>query len=71
MPRDLESTPRHHDRIFDRFYRVDKARAREVGGVGLGLAITKWAVVLNGGSLEVESAVGQGSKFRVRLATVR
>ncbi len=52
-------------RIFDRFYRVDKGRSREMGGAGLGLSITKWAVESNGGRIEVESAVDQGSLFRV------
>ncbi|MGQ0612916.1 MAG: heavy metal sensor histidine kinase [Planctomycetaceae bacterium] len=57
----------HIDRIFDRFYRVDKARSRESGGVGLGLAIARWAVEANGGRIEVESHVGKGSRFRIRL----
>lgn len=52
-------------RIFDRFYRVDKGRSREYGGAGLGLSISKWAVENNGGRIEVESAVNQGSLFRV------
>jgi len=52
-------------RIFDRFYRVDKGRSREMGGAGLGLAITRWAVESNGGRIEVKSVVDQGSAFRV------
>lgn len=52
-------------RIFDRFYRVDKGRSREMGGAGLGLSITKWAVESNGGRIEVESTLQQGSLFRV------
>jgi heavy metal sensor kinase len=52
-------------RIFDRFYRVDKGRSREVGGAGLGLSIAKWAVEINGGRIEVESTCNQGSIFRV------
>ena len=52
-------------RIFDRFYRVDKGRSREYGGAGLGLSISKWAVENNGGWIEVESTINQGSLFRV------
>ena len=51
--------------IFDRFYRIDKGRSREMGGAGLGLSITKWAVESNGGRIEVESAINSGSVFRV------
>jgi heavy metal sensor kinase len=54
-------------RIFDRFYRVDKARSRENGGTGLGLAIAKWAVEVNGGHLTLEAAVNGGSRFRIVL----
>jgi len=61
IPAELQS------RIFDRFYRVDRARSRENGGTGLGLAIAKWAVEVNGGHLTLESAGGAGSKFRITL----
>jgi heavy metal sensor kinase len=57
----------HQERIFDRFYRVDKARARELGGTGLGLAIARWAVEAHGGCLELESQEGRGSIFRITL----
>jgi two-component system, OmpR family, phosphate regulon sensor histidine kinase PhoR len=55
------------DRVFERFYRVDNARARATGGTGLGLAIVKHVVESHGGSVSVASELGAGSTFTVRL----
>lgn len=57
--------PEEMYKIFDRFYRVDKARARETGGTGLGLSIALTAVELHGGNIQVESEEGKGSKFMI------
>ena len=57
----------HLDRIFERFYRVDRARSRELGGTGLGLAIVKNVARRHGGGVEVESERDQGSTFRLWL----
>ncbi len=57
--------PEHHERLFERFYRVDRARSRELGGTGLGLSIVKHLCQAMGGSVEVESALKKGSVFRV------
>jgi two-component system phosphate regulon sensor histidine kinase PhoR len=59
--------PEHLARIFERFYRVDKARSRSLGGSGLGLAIVKHVVQLHGGEVRVKSEVGRGSTFSVHL----
>ncbi len=59
--------PKDLDRIFERFYRADQARSRDTGGTGLGLAIVKHIAVNHGGRVEVESTVGVGSTFTLRL----
>src|SRR5215469_10405620 len=53
--------------VFNRFYRVDRARSRETGGSGLGLAIAKSICELHGGRISVQSSVGGGSRFRVEI----
>ena len=57
----------HLDRIFERFYRVDKARSRELGGTGLGLSIVKHLVSSIRGQIEVSSRPGSGSRFAVKI----
>jgi two-component system phosphate regulon sensor histidine kinase PhoR len=60
----------HLDRLFERFYRVDKDRSRKLGGTGLGLAIVKHIASAHGGRVEVESTIGKGSSFRLILPIV-
>jgi two-component system phosphate regulon sensor histidine kinase PhoR len=62
---------RHFSRLFERFYRVDKARSRDLGGTGLGLAIVKHIAISHRGRVEVESSPGEGSKFIIRFPSSR
>jgi signal transduction histidine kinase len=58
---------RHQDRIFERFYRVDRGRSRVSGGTGLGLAIVRHVVQNHQGRISVRSVSGEGSTFRIEL----
>ena len=63
-----EGIPSHHlDRLFERFYRVDRARSRELGGTGLGLAIVKHLAKSHGGEVVVRSEFGKGTEFTIEL----
>ena len=62
--------PAHHSRVFERFYRVDTSRARDAGGHGLGLCIAKTAVERLGGTISLQSSVGEGAVFAIRLPII-
>lgn len=65
-----EGIPTQHvDRLFERFYRVDRARSRDLGGTGLGLAIVKHLAKAHGGEVSVTSRIGQGTRFVIELPT--
>ena len=56
-----------HERVFERFYRVDKGRSRSLGGTGIGLSIVKLAVDRNGGLIELDSVLGSGTTFTIKF----
>ena len=58
------------ERIFERFYRVDKSRSRQIGGTGLGLSIVKHACILNNAVVDVKSVLGEGSEFTVTFKKI-
>jgi signal transduction histidine kinase len=57
----------HRERIFERFYRVDRSRTRAGGGAGLGLSIARWAISMHAGVIEVQCEPERGSTFRICL----
>ena len=61
--------PEHHEKIFERFYRVDKSHSREIGGTGLGLSIVKHIAAFHGAELTIDSAPGVGTTIAVRFHT--
>ncbi len=61
----------HLERLFERFYRVDRARSRDMGGTGLGLAIVKHLALLHGGEVTVTSELGKGTTFTIHLPTLK
>jgi two-component system, OmpR family, phosphate regulon sensor histidine kinase PhoR len=63
--------PIEQHRIFERFYRVDKARSRQLGGTGLGLSIVKHTILVHGGQLSVESIPGSGSTFHISIPLIK
>ena len=60
-------SPEHQERVFERFYRVDKSHSKEIGGTGLGLSIVKHAALILGAAIELDSTVGKGTIVMVRF----
>ncbi|HET9118554.1 MAG TPA: ATP-binding protein, partial [Pseudonocardiaceae bacterium] len=65
--RGLGIEPEHHDRVFERFFRIDQARSRSTGGTGLDLAIVKHVAANHGGEVQLWSKPGTGSTFTLRI----
>ena len=63
--------PEHQERVFERFYRVDKSHSKEIGGTGLGLSIVKHAALILGAAIELDSTVGKGTILTVRFPNTR
>ena len=59
--------PKHFERLFERFYRVDESRSRDIGGTGLGLAIVKHIILLHNGTIDVQSKEGYGTSFIIKI----
>ena len=58
---------KHHSRLFERFYRVDKHRSRDTGGTGLGLSIVKHLAIMHDGKISIDSALGKGTKIDIKF----
>ncbi|HCA30477.1 MAG TPA: hypothetical protein DEP23_13415 [Ruminococcaceae bacterium] len=62
--------PQHHDRIFERFYRVDKSHSKETGGTGLGLAIVKHSAMLHRANIDLKSQEGKGTTITIDFPSI-
>ena len=62
--------PESQNRVFERFYRVDKSRSKKTGGTGLGLAIVKHIVLAYGGTIELQSSIDKGTIITISLGTI-